>query len=139
MRNYLPFIALICGISAVSQPALACTCSDGGDFAEFSADLPIVVRAKIVSHGDSLPFNSNQYQDMGVEIVEVVKGTYPNRVLTLVGDSGMSCLNPINRSKYPLGSEHFIALLNTEEKQGLLGCGESSVRARRSILEWLGF
>ena len=44
------------------------------------------------------------------------------------GDTGMSCLRYITAEDFPLGSEHFFILSDTDAVQPLLVCGESSLR-----------
>ncbi|PCI74710.1 MAG: hypothetical protein COB20_14710 [SAR86 cluster bacterium] len=119
---------LIILIAIAGSSSLACTSIYIGKFQNFSNTQPIVVRATVVIHGESLRSRADYFEEMTVVVTDVIKGDFPYRSFTFFGDTGMSCLRYITREEFQIGSEHLFILQNAEARQPLLVAGESSVR-----------
>jgi hypothetical protein len=124
ITNLFPVLALLLATGG----AFACSCFYVGTFDVYSRHYPIVVRGTVTDHGETLSINSDYFATMGIEVNERVKGDYPHDAFDFYGDTGMSCLRYITAEDFPLGSEHFFILSDTNALQPLLVCGESSVR-----------
>jgi hypothetical protein len=128
-RNLSPALILL-----TAGSAFACSCLYVGPFEVYSRNYPIVVRGTVMDHGETLSINSDYFATMGIEVNEIVKGDYPHDAFDFYGDTGMSCLRYITAEDFPLGSEHFFILSDTNALQPLLVCGESSVRIEDSTV-----
>lgn len=136
-------LAFVVSVSFLLSPltTMACSCIYGGVFAEYSTAAETIVRATITGYGPELSSIDNYYETMRVEVNDVIKGDLSQKVITIYGDTGMSCLSYITAEKYPLGSEHLIALPDNSDFQPLgapippKGCGEASVRVNGDQVE----
>ena len=139
VKSRVLFIVAV--VSLFPKTTLACSCIYGGEFSEYSSAAQTIVRATVVGYGPELSNIKNHYETMRVEVTQVVKGEPLEDMITIYGDTGMSCLSYIAAEKYPLNSEHFIALPDNTDFQPLgaaippKGCGEASVRVNGSQVE----
>jgi len=132
--NSLTIIILLFGFFLPSV-SMACSCTYGGKFSEYSSKSKGVIRAKIKSYGPRLPHGETLYESMVVEVIEVIKGKYKNHKLTLLGDPGFLCRDYVNAKRFGIESEHLFSLANEKTTQPLGGCGESSVVIKGNIIE----
>ncbi len=121
-------ILLVVVFAFASSSSLACTMLYQGPFATFAQMQPVIVRARVIAHGESLRNRADYFEEMTVAVSEVIKGDYPNGRIRFFGDTGMSCLSYITLEKYPIDSEHLFILESSKPRQPLLAAGESSVR-----------
>ncbi len=99
-----------------------------GNFSEYSKTTTSIVRARIVSYGPALNHGEALYENMTVDVLEVVKGKMGHSQLVLVGDPGNLCRTYVGRMRYAIGSEHLINLFSGQYEQALAGCGEVSLK-----------
>lgn len=137
MKNRKKNLRIACLVTLVfsSSYAVACSCMYGGKFQDYSASYPVVVRGTVLSYGAQLRTNERYFETVTIEVSDVVKGTVQHSRVELQGDTGMSCFRYISSAAFPIGSEHLFSLSNSEQRQPLWGCGESSVRVRGSVVE----
>ena len=121
-------ILLAAVFAIASSSSLACTMLYQGPFATFAQMQPVIVRARVIAHGDSLHSRADYFEEMTVAVSEVIKGDYSNERIEFFGDTGMSCLRYITLEQFPIGSEHLFILEGSKPRQPLMAVGESSVR-----------
>ncbi len=73
-------------------------------------------------------FSPDTYESLTAEVVEVIKGNYTKKNITLLGDDGNSTNRYIHQSRFKIGSEHLVAVEEDKSVQGLYAGGESAVR-----------
>lgn len=103
MRLLAWLVALFLGAPALAQ---ACSCATGAPFSEASARSPLIVRARVLEHGDFL--DRRLATSMTVEVQQVLKGEMRGRRMKVWGDPGNLCRPYI--SKFPVGTQWLLAL-----------------------------
>ncbi len=114
---------------------MACSCAYMGKFIEYTSGGNGVIHARIISYGPGLTHGNTLYENMVVEVIEVIKGKYTGQKLIFLGDPGHLCRAYIDSEKFAVGSEHFISISSEESIQALGGCGESSVIIKGDFIE----
>ncbi|KKO10923.1 hypothetical protein LCGC14_0024060 [marine sediment metagenome] len=110
-----------------ASASFACTCIFSGAFEVFAEQHPVIVRGKVLQHGERIPNNSGYFKTMTIVVSDTLKGSFPYSTFEFYGDTGMSCLRYITLDDYPVGSEHLFILASDESLQPLMVCGESSL------------
>ena len=105
----------------------ACSCVWGGKFSQIAKKSEVVVHARIKNFGSRLSHGETLHENMVVEVIDVIKGSYQGTSLKLLGDPGHLCRAYVDTSRFKIGDEHLFALRNEESTQPLVGCGESAI------------
>ena len=114
-----------------SLPALACSCVWAGKFSDVSQNTPLIVRGRVQHYGPALPHGENLYENMTIDIVDIVRGQYEHQTLKILGDPGYLCRPYISSSTFPVEGEFLFALQQPQQQTvPLSGCGEYFVPAQ---------
>jgi len=94
-------------VTFYTSVATACSCRYAGEFKEYTSKRGGVIRGKIISYGPKLSHGKTLYESMVVEIIDVIKGNYSKKSLTLLGDPGHLCRAYVNSERFAIGTEYF--------------------------------
>ncbi len=110
---------------------VACDCPWRGPFLAVAPDLPLVVRARVLSF-QGKGTAAGQPLSMDVEVLEVLRGEPPASPLRVWGDDGMLCRPYVTH--FPVGTQWILALNGPGSKPGMTPgpaisiCGEYWLR-----------
>ena len=123
-------LALVLSFPASSS--FACSCINGGEFANNSQYSDEIIRAKVIAINYGKKSLGTFSKSMTVEVTDIIRGNFPHSELELIGDEyGVICGSRINSQK----REFLFDIHNLEEKQVFSECGESSVLIENNIVK----
>ncbi|MEM7707817.1 MAG: hypothetical protein AAF358_19855 [Pseudomonadota bacterium] len=135
-------LTLLFGLAVISvtAPTFACSCRWQGTFETVAKKAPVVVKAKVVGTKSFDPAlimgldetKQEAFQAIAVEVAEVLKGSFGNWRLELLGDNGFECRLYLLASRFVIGDEYLFVLRSDLPTQELSICGEHWVRVQGS-------
>lgn len=127
MRHHILLITLVVALTSLglALDTSACSCMWKGPFLEMAAGSELVIHGKVIDYGKRLPHGDDLFESMTVEVVEVIKGEYKSKTITILGDRGADCRPYITPRTFGKSKEFLFALSATDKKvQPISVCGE---------------